>query len=470
MDFKDLIIVLPGITGSVLQKDGKDVWAGSRQAVVQAIRTRFRSLSDLKLGGATDSDDLDLGDGVVASRVIDDITILPGLMKVDGYSGLRKRIREQFNIIHGDLNNDSHAANYIEFPYDWRRDNRISARKLKQLIDKRLPLWREKSGNKNAKVILIGHSMGGLISRYYLEALGGWRDCKLLVTFGTPFSGSLNAIDSLSNGNKRVGIDVTDIVRSLPSAYQLMPRYPVLRSGDKWLRVTETDAIPNVSRAQAGWGFSFTQEIDAAIKANESEDGYEDKYRMLPVVGTHQTTWQSAEIVNNRLVLRAGMPNGWDRHLANGDGTVPRISAVPPEIADQFPENFQTEKHASIQNNSSALDQLIQTLISTQNPLAGLILGKGDEKGAFDPLLTLEVEDLYLSNEPILLRVSEQFPDQVGDLEIEISGDTSRKISVPVTEEPSDVLLEPLPEGLYRVKLSAPNSAADPVHDVFAVG
>jgi triacylglycerol esterase/lipase EstA (alpha/beta hydrolase family) len=49
-------------------------------------------------------------------------------------------------------------------------------------------------------VVLVGHSMGGLISRYYVEVLGGRNDTHAVITFGTPFYGSLNAIDFLLNG------------------------------------------------------------------------------------------------------------------------------------------------------------------------------------------------------------------------------------------------------------------------------
>jgi triacylglycerol esterase/lipase EstA (alpha/beta hydrolase family) len=60
-----------------------------------------------------------------------------------------------------------------------------------------LKAWRESSGNKDAKLILVGHSMGGVISRYYLECLDGWRDTRTLVTFGTPYRGSLKAISNV---------------------------------------------------------------------------------------------------------------------------------------------------------------------------------------------------------------------------------------------------------------------------------
>ena len=45
----DVIVLLPGIMGSVLQKDGKDVWALSGGAAVRALTSLGSSIKDLKL-------------------------------------------------------------------------------------------------------------------------------------------------------------------------------------------------------------------------------------------------------------------------------------------------------------------------------------------------------------------------------------------------------------------------------------
>src|SRR5690606_18369916 len=91
--------------------------------------------------------------------------------------------------------------NFIPFPYDWRRDNRAAAHRLKEVVERKLGLWRKRPGMSKARAILIAHSMGGLVARYYLEVLGGWDSCRALITFGTPHRGSLNALDSLCNGH-----------------------------------------------------------------------------------------------------------------------------------------------------------------------------------------------------------------------------------------------------------------------------
>jgi pimeloyl-ACP methyl ester carboxylesterase len=172
---QDLVVILPGILGSVLQKDGKDLWGISKGAIWDILVSHGDSLNALNVQ-QDDPDAENLDDGIKAVRLVEDVTIIPGFIKVDGYTRTTKMITENFaNVTQGNiyLDPDDLAGNLYHFPYDWRRDNRANAKILQRLINKRLKCWRERSGNPNAKVILLAHSMGGLISRYYLEVLGG---------------------------------------------------------------------------------------------------------------------------------------------------------------------------------------------------------------------------------------------------------------------------------------------------------
>ncbi len=65
---------------------------------------------------------------------------------------LRKSCTDNFDVTPGNIYDDldDKAANFYHFPYDWRRDNRASARLLKKLVDKRLKRWREASGATDA--------------------------------------------------------------------------------------------------------------------------------------------------------------------------------------------------------------------------------------------------------------------------------------------------------------------------------
>ena len=212
---KDIVVILPGIMGSVLQKDGKDLWNVSGQALWQVVRSLGNRLDDLKLDG-DDPNGGDIGDGVIPTGLVQDTHIIPGLSKIDGYNKTAKLITDNFKVVEGDIYKDPEdkAANFYKFPYDWRRDNRANAHILKRLLDIRLKAWRKSSGNNSAKIILLAHSMGGLVSRYYLEVLGGWQDARALFTFGTPYRGSVNAVNILANGFivKKLNVEI-DLIK-----------------------------------------------------------------------------------------------------------------------------------------------------------------------------------------------------------------------------------------------------------------
>ena len=281
----DVVVLLPGILGSVLERDGRDVWAMSPGAAWRALISLGHSVNDLELHGDDPSVD-DLGDGVIARRLQPDLHLVPGFWSIDGYSHIRSSIFATFDVVDG--------QNWFDFPYDWRRDNRVAARHLAEQAPAWLHAWRQRSGNNDAKLVLVGHSMGGLVARHYLEVLGGWRDARTLITFGTPYRGSLNALDFLCNGFKKrigpLGLDLTRLLRSLTSVYQLLPRYPVVDTGSGSLaRVAETSDLPGVDPVRAVAALTFHHDIDAAIEARPP-----GSYAIHPVVGIMQPTSQSA--------------------------------------------------------------------------------------------------------------------------------------------------------------------------------
>jgi pimeloyl-ACP methyl ester carboxylesterase len=72
--------------------------------------------------------------------------------------------------------------------YDWRKTVGDSAANyLVPWID------RAKSRSGSGKVILVGHSMGGLVSRAYIQGNGYRGDVERLITLGTPHRGSADA-------------------------------------------------------------------------------------------------------------------------------------------------------------------------------------------------------------------------------------------------------------------------------------
>lgn len=101
----DIVVILPGIMGSVLQKDGEDLWNVSGQAIWQVLKSLGDRINDLKLEN-DDPEGGDIGDGIVATSLIQDAHVIPGLWKIDGYNEIASTIKDNFNVIEGDIYND----------------------------------------------------------------------------------------------------------------------------------------------------------------------------------------------------------------------------------------------------------------------------------------------------------------------------------------------------------------------------
>jgi pimeloyl-ACP methyl ester carboxylesterase len=455
---KDVVVLVPGITGSVLQKDGKDVWAFSGGAAIRALLSLGDSIKDLELQG-DDPDADDLGDGVTAPRVMPDIHLIPGLWKIDGYGKIAKAIHDEFEVETG--------VNYFEFPYDWRRDNRAAARKLARQSHDWLNAWRERSGNEDAKLILVVHSMGGLIARQFLEVLEGWRDTRSLISFGTPYRGSLNAVNFLVQGmRKSLGpltlIDLSALLRSFTSVYQLLPIYKCVDVGGADLaRIAETDRIPNVDGVRAKDALSFHRTIEDAVESHRQESAYQDgAYRIYPVVGTFQPTMQSVRLTIDGVELLSAY-RGEDQ---DGDGTVPRVSATPIELSDDPREMYASERHATLQNKDQVLTQLIGILSREEIDLGAF----KDMFGRAKPRVSLEVEDLYATEEPITARIRCE-EESYSVRAVIHDADTGDVVSF---TEPiqggdwADVELPSLPAGSYRITVGE-DAPVESVTDVF---
>jgi pimeloyl-ACP methyl ester carboxylesterase len=468
----DMVVLLPGITGSVLQKDGQDVWAISGQAAWRWLKSMGDSLGDLRLEG-------DDPGGIVATRVMPDAHLLPGLVKIDGYSATARMVRDTFDVVPGSIHDDR-PANFLEFPYDWRLDNRVNARRLETVVRARLESWRSHSDNPSARVILVAHSMGGLVARYYLEVLEGWRDCRALITLGTPFRGSLNAVDFLANGYKRLFVDLTDVLRSCPSVYQLLPIYQAVLNGNDYVRVAETD-IPGIEPGLAADALAFHREIEAKVNDHQADADYlKGGYVIIPVVGTRQPTMQSAVVAGGRVTVSRDLPNWIDPLLADGDGTVPRASAIPIELSDAYRDSFTAERHGSLQCNRSILDDLRGRLEQMQ--VRGLRAIRGPEESvaaAERPAIALDLDDLYVSGEPVRLharvinaaRASESLYATVEAVDPP-AGIVERAAAFVETDEGCTLSLDQLPPGLYRVEARTQKAgplAPLPVHDLFEV-
>jgi hypothetical protein len=459
---RDVIVVLPGITGSVLRDDGRDVWALSGGALRSWLGSGGDSLQRLRLR------DGDPG-GTVADRLMPTAHLVPGLVKIDGYSSLVRLVRDIFDVVPG--------GNFIEFPYDWRLDNRIAARRLAQTVERVLADWRRHTGNPAAKVIFLAHSMGGLVARYHLEVLEGWRDCRALVTFGTPYRGSLDALDYLANGYKKAFVNLTDVMRSFPSVHQLLPIYRALRVGDGYVRVAEAGPVDGIDAVMAVDALAFHREIENKVTEHQDDETYRrDGYTIIPIVGTRQPTLQSGVLADGRVTVGRDVPSWIDPILADGDGTVPRASAIPIELSEAYRDTFVPERHGSLQCNAAILADVRGRLEQSQVRGLRAVRGPAESLTAAErPAIALHVDDLYVHGEPVTIRAEliNTAPTVGLRARVEPAGASPGQPARTVDMTPGDrVELVGLPAGLYRLTVESDQlgPAAPPaVHDIFAV-
>jgi hypothetical protein len=448
----DVVVLVPGILGSVLTRDGKDVWAPSPGAVGRALWTLGRSITSLALADDPWEAD-DLGDGVEAPRLVAGVHLVPGLWSIDVYGGITRMITDTFEVVPGET--------YVELPYDWRRDNRVAARKLQHVAAEKLHAQRRQ--NPDAKLILIAHSMGGLVARFFLECLDGWHDTRALITFGTPHRGSMNAVDFLVNGFvKKLGplriADLSALLRSLTSVYQLVPIYPCVDVGAGNQRVAEVD-LPGVDRARADRALhDFHRAIEAAVAQRQP-----DAYAIHSVVGITQGTKQSGRLVGDHLVVA----DSYDGEDMGGDGTVPRVSATPIETDDRQPAYqpmYSSEVHGNLQGSEAVQTQLRGIL--TARPLGAFRAVQG---------VRVDADELLAVGEPLTVVAR---PDNAGLtlraslVDVATGRPAGDVVLVADGDEVHTGELAPVPAGDYRLSVEGIDASAplaDPVHRLVCV-
>ena len=191
------VIVIPGFLGSELQCNGQVLWPRvkdfEKPRDAQTARGDRRRCAH-RAGGRSGS-----LSGFVAPRRLP--TVDPFFARKPEYEV---------------------GQNLFPFPWDWRRDLRRAAangRRIHQLRDE---------GQISEKVILIGHSAGCQVARYYVERMGGRHYVDRLIFNGRSHAGVAQTAH-LGVGFGRVfGWNkerVATVLGSFPGLYQLLPQH-----------------------------------------------------------------------------------------------------------------------------------------------------------------------------------------------------------------------------------------------------
>jgi hypothetical protein len=212
------LVVVPGLMGSqLLRPDGTVAWLNLGNALGHHDLSLPRRLPFVE-----SRDDLEPG------PLIGTDSVLPRAFGFTEYADLVELL-ETAGFAPGP---GGGARHYSVFSYDWRRDLVESARALGAQLD----ALAAARGEPDARFHLLGHSMGGLVVRYYLRYGGaepgdevtwaGARRAASALCVATPSGGALPALDAILSGS-RVGMSYTtlaaSVVARMPAVYQLLP-------------------------------------------------------------------------------------------------------------------------------------------------------------------------------------------------------------------------------------------------------
>lgn len=448
----DVIVLIPGILGSVLVKDGNQVWGAPGRSIVNNLITFGGALKELELPSGVGHDDPK--DGVTASQVLPSLCMVPTFWKADGYGRLADYIKKHFTVTSA---TEVQVGNLLEFPYDWRLSNKLNAQRLADKVNPALKRWRVSTKNPDAKLIFICHSMGGIIARYFLEVLGGRDRTSKLITIGTPYKGSVNALEALVNGVSNgvsiglgpLSVSLDRLVRSFPSVYQLLPTYDCLNLGNGGLQVLTGSSLPNVDTNNVNQGLAFHSQLAASVDSNP-------KYETFAIKGIDQPTSQSALLRNGKIEpIRSH--KGTDHF---GDGTVPRPSAHPPEWKTEG-SVFVSQSHALLQSTDSIHTQLFGILTTG---ILGKFMGGTS--------ISLEVPAVVEAGKAVPIEVTSRDGNSTLALHVLCHGEAGQLMGEPKLMQAKGeghyhLKLVDLPEGAFQITVkSAPFAMPiDPVSD-----
>ncbi|MEV0902967.1 hypothetical protein [Actinoplanes sp. NPDC049802] len=373
---KHLIVVLPGIGGSVLAPKGRPdepVWS-----VGWPDRRLLRHPEMLALDQELEPV------GLISS-----LRPVPFWTAITGYERVVAALSDGRNP----------DPTVLAAPYDFRRGIVPAAQRLDDLVRQRLEtLW--PGADHRRRVIVVAHSMGGLVARYWIGPGGAAGLCRSLITLGTPHWGAPKALSVMAHGLRIGGVSVLpglrDVLRTWPGLAQLLPRYRAVgHAGGLWyphevpLPWREWGADPRAA-------YDLHREIEAAWE-NLPRSGT----TMVPRIGFGHGTlrdcrWDGAELTVSPAPPAWPELGRWDDE--RGDGTVPAFSGLPVEMR-QPPEDFLIRRrHGQL----GALRE-VSALVARLEGRGDLWAYKGDRRPA---VLGLDLEELHAAGTPIPVAAS----------------------------------------------------------------
>ena len=375
-----LVVVIPGIGGSELaDSSGKRVYGASVSCLVArlcepSVLDRNNELTPVGLVGPH---------SLVAKQL------------VTGYDGLLNGITKGLGLSPGRVVTAGAElvdpdATVVAFPYDFRRSVEQIANDLDRVVRERA---------QGRRVVLVAHSMGGLIASWWWAFLSEGIEVDQIITLGTPFRGAAKALNVLVNG-MRIGPyvpqAVTDTVRTWDSVFDLLPHYQVVNGNDKYRYPYElpsdiTSAVTGFS-GKARAAYEKNRCLHDALVNKVAESG-RNPFTVYYSQGHATLGCASIDAHSNQLVVAKGNPRAIPASWDGGDGTVPAFSAIPDIVESDFSRwRRLTGKHQGLVEEKPVFEH-VSEYARDRLPAAA----RGARGHDVDAYLQLDLEDVVLA-------------------------------------------------------------------------
>ncbi len=198
------VVFVPGFMGSELWCGNQPLWPNVTALFTNPELYRYPS-----------------NEPIEAPRLVSEVVIVPNFIKLERHCELGDFLCEGLGYERG--------KDFLEFPWDWRLDLRVVAQQLAASITR----WREETAEARGPITLIAHSMGCLVSRYYVEKLGGKAVVNRLILIGGPHLGTCKSLQLFAGFGKQplyycIAEPFQRIMCSFPSVYTILPDYPAV--------------------------------------------------------------------------------------------------------------------------------------------------------------------------------------------------------------------------------------------------
>ncbi len=246
------VIVVHGFLGSKLadNKDGNIIW-GAFKGISNFFSASPEKIRSFAVPMAIGKSLKELKCESEPVGILDDVKVrmLGFNFEISGYSKLLHILQAGGYVLEADkLPVGKNFPSLFVYYYDWRRDLPENAARLHQFVLEKRKMLQKRykqlygTDNYDIQFDLIAHSMGGLVSRYYLRygdsdlpkdgslpelTWKGSRYIDKLMIVGTPNCGYLDTVLEMVNGLQvETGTPriAPGIIGTFPTYYQMMPQ------------------------------------------------------------------------------------------------------------------------------------------------------------------------------------------------------------------------------------------------------